>query len=121
MPDNTVHITTHSRLQNQVAWSNYQHQSALITGEASKPESKLALIQHEDCSLDVRLYHDATVAEVISRQGYRGIKPRYEYPTPEMYQEDEKARLNSFLGELLEFYLNKGRVKQDVLTVTRAS
>ena len=63
----------------------------------------------------VRLYHDATLAEVLSCQHYRGFQARYQYPNRHMHQCDEKARLNSFLGELLTHYLLHGRVAKTIL------
>ena len=63
----------------------------------------------------VRLYHDANLAEVLSCQHYRGFQARYQYPNRHMHQCDEKARLNSFLGELLTHYLLHGRVAKTIL------
>jgi len=62
----------------------------------------------------VRLYHDADLAEVISCERHRQFRARYHYPNRYMYQRDEKARLNSFLGELLGHCLANGRVDADV-------
>jgi uncharacterized protein YqiB (DUF1249 family) len=58
--------------------------------------------------LRVRLYHDATMAEVVSWQRHRDIKPKYDYPNAQMYQQDEKAQLNLFLGEWLSHCLAQG-------------
>jgi uncharacterized protein YqiB (DUF1249 family) len=68
-------------------------------------------------SLDVRLYHDATVAEVIAWEGRRQFRARHTYPNCNMYHSDEKAQLNRFLGELLAFCLQYGRVMQDIVPV----
>lgn len=65
-------------------------------------------------SLEVRLYHDASVAEVIACEGQRHFKARHEYPNKKMYQTDEKAQLNRFLGELLERCLTQGRVVNEI-------
>lgn len=51
-------------------------------------------------TLEVRLYHDARLAEVISRQ-HRPYLGHYDYPNAAMYQPDEKHQLNLFLGEWL--------------------
>lgn len=59
---------------------------------------------------DVRLYHDANVAEVVKCQRYQSFSPRYEYPNVDMHQIDEKAQMNRFLGELLTHCLSHGRV-----------
>ncbi len=59
--------------------------------------------------LTVRLYHDAHMAEVLSFQRNRYIRQNYTYPNEKMFQPDEKAQLNAFLGEWLEFCLRSGR------------
>jgi uncharacterized protein YqiB (DUF1249 family) len=59
--------------------------------------------------LTVRVYHDARLAEVIAFANRRRIQPRYEYPNPAMYQPDEKAQWNRFLGEWLSHCLQHGR------------
>lgn len=61
-------------------------------------------------TLTVRLYHDAQMAEVLSFQVNRQWAGRYEYPNARMYQPDEKAQQNAFLGEWLEFCLRAGQV-----------
>ena len=64
----------------------------------------------------VRVYHDARMAEVVACQGHRHIKPRYDYPNAGMYQRDEKFQLNRFFGEWLSLCLANGRsVHSDVL------
>ena len=50
---------------------------------------------------EVRLYHDAGMAEVIEYSGQRRWSARYDYPNAEMHQQDEKHQLNRFLGEWL--------------------
>ena len=57
----------------------------------------------------VRVYHDARMAEVIACQGHRQIKPRYDYPNAAMYQRDEKFQVNRFFGEWLSSCLPSGR------------
>lgn len=57
----------------------------------------------------VRLYHDASTAEVISYQGHRGFKSCYPQPNPFLYQPDEKLQVNIFLGEWLSHCLKAGR------------
>lgn len=51
--------------------------------------------------MEVRLYHDARMAEVISSQHAGAIAPSYDYPNPAMRHRDEKERVNSFLAEWL--------------------
>lgn len=60
-------------------------------------------------TITVRLYHDANMAEVLSFQRNRYIRQSYTYPNDKMFQPDEKAQLNRFLGEWLEFCLRSGR------------
>lgn len=59
--------------------------------------------------LTVRVYHDARLAEVVAFANRWRIQPRYEYPNPGMYQPDEKAQWNRFLGEWLSHCLQHGR------------
>ena len=59
-------------------------------------------------TITVRLYHDAHVAEVLSFQKNRYVRQRYEYPNQRMYMPDEKAQLNTFLGEWLQHCKNVG-------------
>jgi uncharacterized protein len=61
-------------------------------------------------TLTVRLYHDAQMAEVLSFQVNRQWSGTYDYPNAHMYQPDEKAQQNAFLGEWLEFCLRTGRL-----------
>lgn len=58
--------------------------------------------------LDVRLYHDAKVAEVVNLEGVRRPQPRCQYPNGRMHQRDEKAQWNRFLGEWLSQCINFG-------------
>jgi hypothetical protein len=57
----------------------------------------------------IRLYHDARLAEVISNQDIRHIKPRYDYPNNQMHQPDEKQQINVFLKEWLQLSLQLGQ------------
>ncbi len=58
----------------------------------------------------VRLYHDARMAEVISNQDVKQIKPRYDYPNDKMHLPDEKQQINFFLKEWLQLCLQLGQV-----------
>lgn len=64
--------------------------------------------------LTVRLYHDAQLAEVLAWERHRRLHPRYDYPNQAMYQQDEKAQLNRFLGEWLGLCLEQGRSLETV-------
>ena len=55
--------------------------------------------------MEVRLYHDARMAEVTSSQHAGALAPSYNYPNPDMRQRDEKERVNSFLAEWLVYCL----------------
>ena len=66
--------------------------------------------------LQVRMYHDAELAEVVESQGVRPIRPRYTYPNDAMFQQDEKAQLNRFLGEWLSQCLRCGEISAHSLT-----
>jgi len=63
----------------------------------------------------VRLYHDARMAEVISNQDVRQVKPRYDYPNSEMHLPDEKQQISQFLNEWLQLCLKLGQVNLSVL------
>jgi len=59
-------------------------------------------------SMQVRLYHDASMAEVLSYQGISKLRPNYTYPNKNMYQKDEKALCNEFLADWLSYCLKFG-------------
>jgi len=61
-------------------------------------------------NMSIRLYHDAQMAEVISSQNIRQVKPRYDYPNKDMHQQDEKQQINQFLNEWLHVCLELGQV-----------
>ena len=60
--------------------------------------------------MTIRLYHDARMAEVISNQDIRQVKPRYGYPNNKMHLPDEKEQINIFLKEWLQLCLKLGQV-----------
>jgi uncharacterized protein YqiB (DUF1249 family) len=66
----------------------------------------------------LRVYHDVRMAEVIAYQRKHRLKPRYDYPNDSMFQPDEKAQLNRFLGEWLNNCLQYGRAQQEPLFVS---
>ena len=57
----------------------------------------------------VRIYHDASTAEVISSQGHSKFQARYPRVNPMMYHSDEKKQINDFLGEWLSLCITVGR------------
>lgn len=83
--------------------------------EAFKYTTTLEIIQKPEFrkwmtnpSMLVRVYHDASTAEVVSYQGHRNLEPRYSQPNPMMYHADEKMQVNQFLGEWLTHCLKVG-------------
>jgi uncharacterized protein YqiB (DUF1249 family) len=64
--------------------------------------------------MTIRLYHDARVAEVLSTQDIRQVKPRYDYPNSQMHQQDEKQQINQFLNEWLHLCLRLGQVNVEL-------
>lgn len=56
--------------------------------------------------VQVRLYHDAKMAEVISAQNIGSLQPSYRYPNTKMYQKNEKEMVNLFLAEWVQFCLS---------------
>ncbi|WP_297817541.1 DUF1249 domain-containing protein [uncultured Paraglaciecola sp.] len=57
--------------------------------------------------VQVRLYHDAKMAEVLSAQNIGSLKPSYQYPNTKMYQKNEKEMVNLFLAEWVQFCLTQ--------------
>lgn len=66
-------------------------------------------------AFDVRLYHDARLAEVISCHGHRGLKAVYDYPNTEMLQPDEKRQANRLLSDWLRLCRQQGFRPEPVL------
>ncbi|HCM47828.1 MAG TPA: DUF1249 domain-containing protein [Colwellia sp.] len=64
--------------------------------------------------MTIRLYHDARMAEVLSTQDIRQVKPRYDYPNSQMHQQDEKQQTNQFLNEWLHLCLRLGQVNLEL-------
>ncbi len=68
----------------------------------------------EPLRLLVRMYHDAGTAEVLSWHDHSRLQVRYSYPNKAMYQNDEKAQFNRFLGEWLTYCLKYGQARVDL-------
>ena len=66
------------------------------------------LPQYLRAYLQVRLYHDARMAEVCVSQQISRLQPSYHYPNAKMHHRDEKEQCNHFLGEWLRFCLVHG-------------
>lgn len=61
-----------------------------------------------DLEMQVRLYHDARVAEVVAYQHHQHFRARYEVPNRAMLGQREKRQVNVFLGEWLSHCLEAG-------------
>ncbi len=61
-----------------------------------------------DYHFEVRIYHDAKMAEVISFQKQGRMRPVYGYPNEKMHQKDEKFQQHYFLSECLANCLKNG-------------
>lgn len=57
---------------------------------------------------EVRLYHDARMAEVFACQRRGRVYPVHEYPNANMFQPDEKLQQHRFLTECLRHCLQNG-------------
>ncbi|WP_396588393.1 DUF1249 domain-containing protein [Bermanella sp. R86510] len=60
-------------------------------------------------SMEVRLYQDVRMAEVIRYDTYHRFNGIYHYPNEHMHHPDEKQQINAFLGEWLEHCLEHGK------------
>lgn len=67
----------------------------------------------KETQLDVRLYHDAQLAEVVRSQGVTRLQPTYEVPNPRMHHADEKHQVNHFLQEWLQLIRNRGLLQEN--------
>lgn len=65
--------------------------------------------------LEVRVYHDARMAEVTGAQSARRFRGIYPYPNAAMHQPDEKTQLNVFLGEWLSHCLACGHETEPLM------
>ena len=70
--------------------------------------------------LDMRLYHDARMAEVVGFQSHTHVQGRYRYPNNHMYARDEKRQQNGYVADLLAFCLAEGQAP-DLMTFDEAS
>lgn len=57
---------------------------------------------------EVRLYHDARLAEVVACQQVRQFKAVYDYPNTDMLQPDEKRQINLLLRDWLTLCRTQG-------------
>lgn len=66
---------------------------------------------------EVRIYHDAAMAEVVGFRAHRKILAKYDYPNEDMHHQDEKHQLNRFLGEWLGHCMQLGCSVEEVMSV----
>ncbi len=97
--------------------SRGQHELGLIriqVLERCKYTTMLRLEQSAQCDfveptcMEVRLYHDASMAEVTSCQGIENIQAKYVQANRAVFQKDEKALCNEFLADWLSYCLRFG-------------
>jgi uncharacterized protein YqiB (DUF1249 family) len=62
-------------------------------------------------SMEIRLYHDAKVAEVLSSQRVSKLQASYSYPNVNMHLRNEKQMVNAFLAEWLHFCLEQQKMQ----------
>lgn len=115
-------LDTQDSREFQIAWRGQQVQIRLEVDERFRYTTTILISQQiephsrwlESPQLAVRLYHDASMAEVISIKRRQQLAGRYNYPNPQMHQPDEKIQLNEYLAEWLSQCLERGRVAQTV-------
>lgn len=56
-----------------------------------------------DLSMQLRLYHDAAMVEVVAYQGCQRIPSRLDVKPHDPYHRDEKRQVNQLLHELLRY------------------
>ena len=88
----------------------------------SCPYTTTVRVSQEHClswlpvpKMEVRVYHDARMAEVVRAENARRFRGIYHYPNAQMHQPDEKNQLNLFLGEWLGHCLACGHELEPVL------
>ncbi len=69
-------------------------------------ESKTTELWQPRVSMQVQMYHDAKLAEVVSVGPPGRLKAIYDYPNDAMLQPDEKAQCDRFLGECVNHCLH---------------
>ncbi|MDH5182322.1 MAG: DUF1249 domain-containing protein [Gammaproteobacteria bacterium] len=60
-----------------------------------------------DIQIAVKVYYDAELAEVVCYQNQDGFQPKNSYPNSRMHHKYEKADLNRFLTEWLDYCLKQ--------------
>jgi uncharacterized protein YqiB (DUF1249 family) len=99
-------------------WEQAEHEPALMDIEVLErsPYTDTLLLRQTTTRLpwcpsldmEVRIYHDAELAEVLRFQAARRIPARNRYPNAAMHSPDEKTQVNEFLAECLGHCLREG-------------
>jgi uncharacterized protein YqiB (DUF1249 family) len=111
----TLEITRYTSLVSICQELPNVEREKVVQGEylqKSEIKSQFAHILHP--KMIIRLYHDARMAEVISNQDIRHVKPRYDYPNTQMHLPDEKQQISQFLKEWLQLCLKLGQVNLSI-------
>ncbi len=83
--------------------------TARFTSDITFKQISQNIIGFINPELSVRIYHDARMAEVISPDYLKRIKPTNQYPNPNMHHKDEKYQVNAFLLDWLDHCISHGR------------
>lgn len=76
-----------------------------VKGHLEKSLSPISQCWANFPEMNVRVYHDLQMVEVVSAQYQRVAKLHYRYPNKQMFQADEKKQLNAFLGMCLQYFV----------------
>ena len=95
-PHQSTHIEFSIEEQFKYTLTIVAEQTTALNGFLSAPK------------LEVRLYHDVRMAEVISFHNEHRFHGSYHYPNPKMRLPDEKLQINHFLAEWLDHCLAHG-------------
>lgn len=100
---------THSQLHYQIEVLECSRYSTLVRVEQLTSFWPGALSPRAE----VRLYHDAQLAEVVHIVGVKALQARYDYPNTRLHQSDEKYQQNRHLHDWLQYCLQHGQVAVD--------
>lgn len=105
-------------------WSGHGEQKVQMTAEIIerfKFTTTLSLVKQnrslpkpmDQFQLTIRMYHDARMAEVVTWHSGKQFSGVYPYPNDKMYQIDEKAQANLYLGEWLAHLMQHGQSRRE--------
>ncbi len=94
--DVTCHVRTHPGVNVRLTRVG-PHTSVMMLSHGLAAGGRLI----PNIRLEVRIYHDARMAEVIAYQGRGRFRPYYSVPNRHMYQPHEKQLVNLFFHEWL--------------------